>query len=91
MAYFEDIKTASQLKGFVQNDNNSHYFDRSTMRFFGDTMRNYGIKHHNKGTNNHCIELYRRNPVKHGLQSSHYFKLKAGTNCTAVLESNPKL
>ena len=46
----------------------SHYFDRDTMRFFGDTMSNYGVIMHED-----CYELRRRRPVKHGLRSSTYF------------------
>lgn len=69
---WEDIKTASDLKRFVENGSNDPYFfTRDTMRFFGDTMRNYGIRwHDHKGG---IVELYRRRPVKHGLQSSAYF------------------
>lgn len=37
-----EIKTPSQLKSFVE-DTGSHFFDRSTMKFFGDTMRNFGL------------------------------------------------
>jgi hypothetical protein len=47
---------------------NSYFFTRDTMRFFGDTMKNYGVK--DKGS---YFELYRKQPVKHGLNSSHYF------------------
>ena len=47
------------------------------MRFFGDTMSNYGIKHH-KVAGHEVIELRRKKPVKHGLQESAYFMLQAG-------------
>ena len=43
----------------------SHFFDRDTMRFFGDTMGNYGVITHED-----CYELRRKRPVKHGLQAS---------------------
>lgn len=46
----------------------SHFFDRDTMRFFGDTMSNYGVK--DLGD---CYELRRKKPVKHGLWSSVFF------------------
>ena len=46
----------------------SHYFDRDTMRFFGDTMSNYGVITHED-----CYELRRKRPVKHGLRFSTYF------------------
>jgi hypothetical protein len=37
--------TPSDLKYHVQQANTEgHYFDRSSMRFFGDTMANYGCR-----------------------------------------------
>lgn len=37
--------TPSELKYHVSRTNeDSHYFDRKTMRAFGDTMRNYGVR-----------------------------------------------
>ena len=54
----------------------SPFFTRETMRFFGDTMRNYGVRKiwiESNGTMIDAWELYRRRPVKHGIQSSHYF------------------
>ncbi len=68
---FDQIKTASNLKMFVESGTDSFFFTRSTMKFFGDTMRNYGIRHRTPGV----IELYRRNPVKHGLFSSAFFQV----------------
>ena len=46
----------------------SHYFDAETMRHFGDTMANYGVR-----TSGAYWELYRKKPVKDGLQTSAYF------------------
>ena len=43
----------------------SHYFDAETMRHFGDTMANYGVR-----TSGAYWELYRKKPVKDGLQAS---------------------
>ena len=63
------IKTASDLKCHVEQFGNERYFfTRETMRFFGDTMRNYGVR-----DNGDSWELYRRKPVKHGLKESAYF------------------
>lgn len=65
-----NIKTSSDLKYIYQQNNpNGHFFDRKTMKFFGDTMRNFGVRRTEDGN----IELYRRKPVMHGLQKSHYF------------------
>lgn len=57
----------SQLKYKVQ-ETGSYFFDRSSMKFFGDRMSNYGVR--SAGEN---WELYRKRAVKHGLQSSSYF------------------
>jgi hypothetical protein len=78
---------ASELKYQVESAGKSdHFFDRKTMRFFGDTMRNYGVRkatvrtdynsagdYVSGGLEVECWELYRKRPVKHGLQTSHYF------------------
>lgn len=70
---------ASELKAaIVAAGHESHFFDRATMRTFGDTMRNYGVR--DAGTITRACgetcgawELYRRHPVKHGMQNSAYF------------------
>lgn len=59
--------TASKLKAKVEATG-SYFFTRKTMRFFGDTMRNYGVR-----DTGDAWELYRKKPVKHGLKSSAYF------------------
>lgn len=64
--------TPSQLKAAVKAANpNSMFFCRQNMRFAGDTIRNYGVR-----TYGDYWELYRRQPVKHGLQTSVYFRKK---------------
>lgn len=70
--------TPSGLKYLIEQSGNERYFfTRNTMRFFGDTMRNYGVRSavvetlDSKSVD--VWELYRRRPVKHGLQSSAYF------------------
>jgi hypothetical protein len=60
--------TLAELKYQYQERGNGHFFDRKTMAFFGDTMANYGVR--DRGD---YWELYRRRPVKHGLQKSAYF------------------
>jgi hypothetical protein len=63
------IKTASDLKFYHEEKNpGSHFFTRSTMRFFGDRMSNYGVR-----THENFFELYRRHAVNGGLRSSAYF------------------
>ena len=73
------IKTASDLKMFVESaGHDSEFFTRSTMRFFGDTMRNYGLRQPQPvtlydGSTVLAYELFRRRPVKHGLRASAWF------------------
>ena len=71
------IKTASDLRQFVEQTE-THFFDRATMRFFGDTMRNYGLRQPQPvtlydGSTVLAYELFRRRPVKHGLKASAWF------------------
>lgn len=70
--------TASELKANVeQTESDSFFFTRDTMKFFGDTMRNYGVCSNVVSTHTQSNiavwELYRKKPVKHGLQESAYF------------------
>jgi hypothetical protein len=69
--------TASELKCLYERNNpGGHFFDMDTMRFFGDTMRNFGVRDGGqvdtlttqgitKGVG--VWELYRKRPVKCGL------------------------
>lgn len=74
--------TASELKYHYQLANpNGHFFDRKTMKFFGDTMSNYGVRantvnvQESDGTVVECYVLYRRRATKHGLTRSTYFSV----------------
>ena len=68
----------SELKQAVQSTG-SYFFDRSSMRFFGDTMRNYYVPAGTArivtslGNEHECYELQRVHPVKHGMSESAYF------------------
>ena len=66
--------TPSELKvNILAHDPDSHFFDRKTMQFFGDTMRNYGVRRAEiDGVP--VWELYRKRPVKHGRKSSAFFR-----------------
>lgn len=71
--------TSSELRAHIEAHGESPYFfSRDTMKFFGDTMRNYGVRETVIDTysedNVPVYELYRRRPVKHGLQRSAYFR-----------------
>lgn len=76
---------ASELKYHV-SQTDSHFFDRSSMKFFGDTMANYGVRsdvirteydengnYVKDGVEVEVWELYRKRAVKHGLKDSAYF------------------
>lgn len=72
------IKTASQLKAQVEySHTDSKFFTRDNMKFAGDTMANYGVRSATvtnlQGEQVEVWELYRRKPVKYGLQKSAYF------------------
>ena len=83
--------TPSQLKYEVEAAGHEpHFFDRRTMKFFGDTMKNYGVRERHimcdydragnfapEGALIRVWELYRKQPVKHGLKKSAFFD--AGT------------
>ena len=73
--------TASELKYNVElSGSNPYFFVCKTMKFFGDTMRNYGVRSAIVDTwtrqGVEVWELYRRKPIKHGLQQSAYFDKK---------------
>lgn len=57
--------TASQLKAKL-DARGSKWFSRENMKFAGDTMRNFGVRSATvDGVD--CWQVYRKNPVKHGL------------------------
>jgi len=68
----------SALKHNV-TETGSHFFERSSMKFFGDTMKNYYIPAGTvpvktaTGRTVECYELRRIRPVKHGLNAPAYF------------------
>lgn len=71
---------ASTLKHLYQTHNpDGHYFERSTMRFFGDTMSNYAVSSQTVKVRTHsgeiveCYVLRRKHPVKHGLKDPTFF------------------
>lgn len=80
---------ASELKYQIESTGReSHFFDRKTMRFFGDRMANFGVRSAtvialgdvvNPATGKYetvtreVWELYRRRPVKGGNKKSAYF------------------
>ena len=72
--------TPAELKARVESGSTDrHFFTRDTMRFFGDTMSNYGVRSKPvevttpSGDTVTCWALYRKRPVKHGMQKDAYF------------------
>ena len=65
--------TASELKAKIeQTGEQPYFFSRETMKFFGDTMRNFGVRQSTRG-GVPVWELWRKRPVKHGNKNSFYF------------------
>ena len=60
--------TPSELKYQYEQKQGGHFFDRKTMNFFGDTMKNFGGC--DAGTH---WKLYRKRAVKYGVKSSFFF------------------
>jgi hypothetical protein len=72
--------TAALLKSRV-TATGSHFFERSSMRFFGDTMSNYKVAPYSVMVKRHdgelveCYMLRRVRPVKHGLREPAFFAM----------------
>ena len=66
--------TPSELEAnILKHKPDSHFFDQKTMKFFGDTMSNYGVR--KAEINGLAVwELYRKRPVNHGVKSSAFFR-----------------
>ncbi len=66
--------TASDLKRmYLAHNPDGHFFDTQSMRFFGDTMGNFGVRIVRIGDKD-LYELYRKRPVKHDLARSYFFE-----------------
>lgn len=63
--------TPYELKQKVQATG-SHFFDRQTMKFFGDTMGNFGCVS-TEINDTPCWRLYRKRPTKAG-RGAFYFR-----------------
>jgi len=66
--------TPSELK-YETRKTSPYFFTRKTMKFFGDSMKNYGVRKV-EIDGKKLWELWRKKPVKCGLQNSHYFDRK---------------
>ena len=80
--------TPSELKYQIEcTGKEKHFFDSKTMKFWGDTMKNYGVRsvsvlaqfndageYSEEGFQTEAWELYRKRPVKHGMNKSTYFR-----------------
>jgi hypothetical protein len=91
--------TASKLKYlYTQNNPGGHFFDRDTMRFFGDSMRNFGVRDGGtvkamteSGTEEVEVwELHRKRPVKGGLRGfcRYFSKDKGDEMFTAIFKAD---
>ena len=74
--------TPSDLKHRIEGARaESHFFCRQNMKFSGDTMGNYGVRRHPVVVQTWhgpylAWELYRKRPVKCGLQASAFFDVQ---------------
>jgi hypothetical protein len=70
------IKTPADLRMAVESVG-SVFFCADNMKLNGDTMRNYGLRRTTLKTHSgeiiEALELYRKQPVKHGLSASAFF------------------
>lgn len=75
----KQVMTASELKYRYNEKQQGHFFDRTSMKFFGDTMMNYYVARRpvfvSTCSNDRvkCWELQRKRPVKHGMSANAYF------------------
>ena len=72
--------TASDLKFHYEQAQGGHFFDRGSMKFFGDTMANFGVRAQTEFVKTYseeepieCYVLYRRKKTSKGLYKSAYF------------------
>lgn len=73
---------ATELKfNYIQKNQINYFFDRKSMKFFGDTMANYAVSSKTvsiktySGNLVECWELLRKRPVNMGLQSPSFFDI----------------
>lgn len=80
--------TPQELKALFEERNiHTFFFTRDAMRFFGDTMKNFGVC----SVGNYW-QLFRKKPVAHGRTDSFYFHKEtlARANAMQVLaETRP--
>jgi hypothetical protein len=76
---------------YKRNNPEGHFFDNKTMRFFGDTLKNFGVRDGGivKVTTENGVEdvevweLYRKRPVHGGLHGfCRHFSKKDGEEIT---------
>ena len=76
MDYIKLIKKPSDLKYYlIDKYPDNKFSSRENMRFAGDTMANYGLQII-ESEGKQLFELYRKKPVKYGLQKSTYFDVE---------------
>lgn len=83
------IKTASDLKAYMEYvDPDNCFFSRSSMRFFGDHMANFAIRHHLSDDGTHLLELYRRREIHaaHKHLGSYFYRFKPSAKLEGMYE-----
>lgn len=66
-----NLRHALECKAYLEHGDHDHYsnwFSPSNMRFFSDTMRNFGMRKvtivADDGTSHVCHQVYRKSPVR---------------------------
>lgn len=79
-AYQEEAVEAPKPKcpsvselAYQVSESGNLFFTKKTMKFFGDTLGNYGTRMVQQKDGSWVIELFRKRPVKHNTSSSAYF------------------
>ena len=75
-----DLKWLMEYPGVDRSKKSRGFFSRDNMKFFGDTMSNFGLRKPKEiedimGDIRFAYELYRKRPVKNGLDGSHWFEI----------------
>lgn len=91
--------TPSELKYELQKRGNSHFFDRETMKTWGDTMRNFGCRsavvktrfspdqmHTTEPREVEVWELYQKRPTNGNTVAHSYYFSKGDFKCVLPMK-----
>lgn len=73
------MRISEFIRKYYEHNPEGHFFDKDTMKFFGDTRSNYAVTEHET-----MWELRRKLPVRAGLQNSAWFSKDTFQHLTNV-------